>query len=244
MKVVVVYKWARDEASATVRSGGQVDWGAAKFVAGDDDHAALATAKAIAEASGGEVVGLTLGNGEASWVLARGVEKAFSVDAVPPLADNAVTAAILAAATQAIGQVDVVVIGDSDQATGVGVTLAGHLGWPVIAGVSSAGANDDQVTATRRGAEVTQTLATPAPVVLVVAAAGSEPRAPGMREQLLARKRPIERLDLAGFDLDLEEGFTLAGTSAPTNAGASMIEGSIEQQVPALLSQLQAEGVM
>jgi hypothetical protein len=45
------------------------------MTAGEDDPAALAAATRIAADSAGEVVGLTIGDGDASWALARGVDR-------------------------------------------------------------------------------------------------------------------------------------------------------------------------
>ncbi|HEY5181102.1 MAG TPA: hypothetical protein VIJ07_15225, partial [Dermatophilaceae bacterium] len=110
MKAVVVYKWARNAEDAMVRTDGSIDWRNARMAAGEDDPAALAAAKQIAADTGGAVIGLTMGDGDASWALARGVEQAFSVADAPSLTDNGATAAILAAAVRCIGDVDVVVI--------------------------------------------------------------------------------------------------------------------------------------
>ena len=65
MKTVVVFKWLRNPEDARVGSDGSVDWRAAKMAVSDDDPAAAAVANAIA-AAGGECVGLTLGDGDAS----------------------------------------------------------------------------------------------------------------------------------------------------------------------------------
>ena len=56
----------------------------------------------------------------------------------PSLPDNAATADVLAAAIRRIGDVDVIVIGDSEAYPGVAAVLAGALGWPVLLGVSDA----------------------------------------------------------------------------------------------------------
>ncbi|MDR2379264.1 MAG: hypothetical protein LBD70_07570, partial [Bifidobacteriaceae bacterium] len=137
MKTVVIYKWSRSTASALVRADGQVDWGSAKMAAGDDDPAALAIAKALAGA-GGTVTGLTIGDGETAWALARGVETTHVAPAVGPLADNAATAQALAEAVRAIGAADAVVIADPVGHPGVAPALAAELGWPALLGVTSA----------------------------------------------------------------------------------------------------------
>lgn len=114
VKVVAVYKWARDPEDAAVRADGSIDWRGAKMTAGEDNPAVLAAARDITSAVGGTVVGLTIGDGDATWALARGVESAVTVPDAPFLADNAATAAVLAAAVRSMGDVDAVCIGDAE----------------------------------------------------------------------------------------------------------------------------------
>ena len=49
MKIVVIYKWARDPEDAAVRGDGSVDWRGAKMAAGEDDPAAVAVGLALGE---------------------------------------------------------------------------------------------------------------------------------------------------------------------------------------------------
>ncbi|MHB9856870.1 hypothetical protein [Streptomyces sp. YIM S03343] len=243
MKVVIVYKWARDTGAATLRADGSVDWRNAKMAAGEDDPAALAAAQQIAEETGAELVGLTIGDGDASWVLARGVETTYSVADVPALADNAATAAVVAAAVRRIGGVDIVVIGDSKQDPGVCVSVAGQLGWPALAGVGSAGAANGQISATRRVKEGTRTIAVATPVVLGIAAESDVDRAPGMKELLAARKRPVNRLTTA--ELGVSTGDVESrGTRMPEVTPARVFEGAPSDVAKQLVGALRAEGVL
>lgn len=243
MKVVVVYKWARDAAAAAVRADGTVDWRNAKMTAGEDDPAALTVAKQIADTSGGEVVGLTIGDGDASWVLARGVGSAYSVTDVPSLADNARTAAIIAAAAGRIGGVDVVVIGDSKQDPGVCVALAGELGWPALVGLVSATVVGGRVAAARRiGAEL-QTVAVSSPVVLGIAADADVDRAPGLKELLAARRRPVTTLTAADLGVAVTD-VRSEGTRRPEVIPARVFVGPPEEAARQLVAALRAEGVL
>ncbi|MDR1798433.1 MAG: hypothetical protein LBR19_00895 [Bifidobacteriaceae bacterium] len=242
MKVVALYKWARDPEAANVRAGGVVDWGNAKMVAGDDDHAVLEVAKALAE--GGELVGLTLGDGDAAWALARGVEVAYSVPDAPFLADNAATAAIMAAAVKHIGGADVVVVGDAEQHPGVPAALAGLLGWPALLGVTSATAEGERLTAVRRVGDTIQTVWVDAPAVLSVAATGEEAKPPGMMQMLQARKKPVTQVSLAELGVDPKEGVASRGTRLPDVTGAKMLEGSPAQVAADLVAALRSDGVL
>jgi electron transfer flavoprotein beta subunit len=239
LKTIVIYKWARATASASVRRDGQVDWGTAKMAASDDDPAALDTAKALA-GPGGEVVGLTIGDGETAWVLARGVDSAYTAPGVGPLTDNAATAGALASAVRQIGLPDAVVIGDSGADPGVAAALAAHLGWPVLLGVGSAEAVDGAIVARRRAGNAVETVSVPVPAVLGVAAVGEEARPPGMMETIKARKKPVTELTVEAP----AEGVAATGTRLPDRSGARLFEGDPDDAAAQLVAALRGDGVL
>ncbi len=242
MKTVIVYKWARNAEDAAVRSDGSVDWRNAKMTAGEDDFAALDAAKAIAGNS--QIVGLTIGDGDASWVLARGVKETVSITDAPKLIDNASTASILAAAIKQIGDADVVAIGDSGEYCGVPVVLAGMLGWPVLTNVSSACTVDGKVQITRKHGNSVHTLTVATPVVIAVKAASPEKKIPGMKEQLMARKRPVNKLTLADINAGSDDRLLSEGTRLPETTAARVFEGEPEVAVAQLVNALREEGVL
>lgn len=242
MKTVIVYKWARDAEDAAVRNDGSVDWRNAKMTAGEDDFAALEAAKAIA--GDDDLVGLTIGDGDASWALARGVLQAVSVTDAPHLTDNASTAAIIAAAVRQIEDVDVVVIGDSEEYAGVPVALAGLLGWPAVAHVGSAAASDGRVRIVRKQGRNEQTISIAAPVVIAVSAASPEKNIPGMKEQLAARKRPITRLTLAAVGAGCDDRLSSTATRLPETTAARVFDGDPAAAAAQLVAVLRGEGVL
>ncbi|MDR3438881.1 hypothetical protein [Telmatospirillum sp.] len=242
MKTVIVYKWARNAEDAVVRNDGTVDWRNAKMTAGEDDFAALEAAKAIAE--GDELIGLTIGDGDASWALARGVLQTISVTDASNLTDNASTAAIIVAAMRQIGGVDAVVIGDSEEYAGVPVALAGQLGWPAIAHVSSASAVDGRVQVVRKQGSSEQTISIAAPAVIAVSAASPEKKTPGMKEQLAARKRPVTKLTLAAIGAASDDKVSSKGTRLPETAAARIFDGDPAAAAEQLVAALRGEGVL
>lgn len=244
MKIVVVYKWARDPEDAAVRSDGSVDWRGAKMAAGEDDPAAVAVGRAVAAASGGSLVGLTIGDGDASWALARGVEQAVAVPDAPSLADNAATAGLLAAAIGWIGEADVVVIGDAEAYPGVPAVLAGVLGWPALLGVSAATFAGGRLVATRRAGDREQTVSLGLPAVLGVVAASAEKQAPGMKEVLAARKRPITAVSLADLGVAPLGRLESRGTRVPGTGSARIFDGSPASAARQLVAALRADGVL
>jgi len=243
VKAVVVYKWARNAADAIVRTDGSIDWRNARMAAGEDDPAALAAAKQIAADTDGTVIGLTIGDGDASWALARGVEQAVCVADAPNLADNGATAAILAAAVRYIGDVDVVVIGDSKQEPGVAVALAGELGWPALVGLHSASMPAGQLQAVRRTVGEQQTLSLSTPAVLGMSAESDADQVPGMKELLAARKRPLTKVtlsDLGTAPVDLVS----VGCRKPDSTPSRLFQGEPAQAAAQLVAALRAEGVL
>lgn len=244
MRTVVVYKWARDVGGAGVLGDGTVQWRSTKLAAGADDHAAVAVAARVARESGGELSGLTVGDGDASWALARGVPAAVSVPGVTDGPDQGAVAGVLAAAVRAAGDVDVVVIGDADEHALVAPVLAGHLGWTALAGVTDATVVDGQVEALRVVAGVEETVRVPAPVVLAVAAQRPEERAPGMKELLAARKRPVTTLALDDLDVPAGAGVQELGTRLPDATAARVFDGDPAEAARQLVAALRTEGVL
>lgn len=243
MTTVVVYSWARDASSAIVRSDGAVDWRSTRMSAGEDDHAAVTAARSIAEAGSGALVGVTIGSSDPSWALARGVPEAISVTDAPALDDEAATAAVLAGAVRTVLDADVVVIGDAEEHPLVAPALAAALGWPAVLGVTEISSEEDGVRAVRRTGAVEEVVTVTPPVLLGVRAQSTEPQAPGMKELLAARKRPVERRTLADLGLDLPAPMTELGTRRPAFTGAVMLEGSPAEAARALVAALRAEGV-
>ncbi len=244
MTTLVAYSWARDAAAALIRADGTVDWRNTKMSAGEDDHAAVAVARVLAEARGDEVVGVTIGDGDASWALARGVARAVSVPDAPALDDEAATAAVLAAAVRCVPDADVVVIGDSEEHPMVAPALAADLGWPAVLGVTSAVAGTDGIEAVRRAGTLDEVLTATPPVVLGIRAEGTETRPPGMKELLVARKRPVERHGVAELGVELAPPPTELGTRLPDLEGAQMLPGDPTDAAKALVAALRADGVL
>ena len=242
MKVVAVYKWARDPEDATVRDDGSVDWRGAKRVPGDDDAAVVATSRELAAATGGSAIGLTIGDGDATWALARGLEQAVSVPDAPESMDEAVTARILATAVRSIGDVDVLVIGDAQANPGVAPALAGELGWPALLGVTSAGVAGGRVTATRRVGDREQVLSAAPQLVLGVAAAAAEKQPPGIKDVLAARKRPVVTCSVGEFGVIEPERLQTRGRRAPDSAPGRIFTG--EDAAADLVAALRADGVL
>lgn len=244
MKIVVVFKWLKNPEDARVGADGSADWRGAKMAASDDDPAAIQVAKNLI-AAGGEIVGLTIGDGDAAWATARGASSTVIVTDAQSNANAAATAAILAAGVRRISDVDVVLIGDSAWDYGVSVALAGQLGWTALAGVSSATLEGDRLRATRKLGDSTQVIEVALPAVLAVFASRAEQDAPGMKEVLAGRRKPQIKLTLADLGITPADSVISRGTKFPDTTPARIINGDDPAAAAAqLVTALRAEGVL
>jgi electron transfer flavoprotein beta subunit len=200
---------------------------------------------AAAIAAGGEIIGLTVGDGDVAWAAARGALRTVVVTEALTDVDSSVTGAVFAAAIRRVEGVDAVLIGDSDWDYGVVAALMGQLGWPAVAGVVSAETEQGCLRVTRKLGSTSQVLEVKGPVVLAVSASRDEQNAPGMKEVLAARKKPVERLALADLGLAPVAAANSRGTRFPDTPPARIIDGNdpvtaCEQ----LMAALRTDGVL
>jgi electron transfer flavoprotein beta subunit len=243
MRIIVVFKWSRNPADARVAADGSVSWQGVRMAPSDDDPTAMEIACAIAD--GGEVIGLTVGDGDVSWAAARGAARTVTVTGVEQDANSSVTGAILAAAIRRIEGADAVLIGDSVWDIGVVSALAGQLDWPAVAGVVSATAEQHGLHLTRKMGNAYQVLEVERPALLAVSASRAEKDVPGMKEVLAARKKPVEKLTMGDLGLAPENTVSSRGTRFPDTPPAHIIDGSDPATAcEQLLAELRTEGVL
>lgn len=258
MKIVVAYKWAPNPQDADVAPDGTVDLTRAKAAVSEYDPVAFELARRLADATGGEVVGLSVGAAAIDTPLARKAALSRGLDRLVLVADDALAdatgtqlAAVLAAAVRAIGDVDLVLTGDSsiDVAAGqVPLTLAGELGWLGLAAVTSVAASDGGLAVERDLPGGTAVLRVATPAVLAATADAVVPRVAGMKDILAAAKKPVEVLDLAALAVPAS-GTTLATlvTAKPTGGerNARIIDGADPAAAAAeLVGALRQAGVL
>lgn len=257
MKIVVAYKWAPNPQDAQVLPDGTVDWARAKSGVSEYDPVAFELARQLADATGGEVVGLTVGPASIDSPLARKAALSKGLDRLVVVADDALVdadgtrlAAVLAAAVTAVGDVDVVLAGESSVDVGDGqvpATLAGALGWVCLAGVRSLADSADGLVVERDRPGGTETLRLAAPAVLAVTADAAVPRVPGMKDILGAAKKPTEVLALEGLDVAATVPVTVLGRARPEQGTrrAVMIDATDPQAAATeLVAALRQSGVL
>jgi len=243
MKVCAVFKWARDPNDARVGLDGSIDWRGVKLTANDDDPAVMDIARALA--GGDDITAITVGDGDVAWAATRGAARTVVVEDALPDLGGATIAAALVAAIHHSGAADVVLVSDSVWDLSVVAAVTGGLGWPALAGVIAAEAVTDGLLVTRRAGSGSEVVALPTPAVLAVAATHAEAGAPGMKDVLAARKKPVEKLTLAGLGVMPAMAAATRATRLPDVAGARLIDGTDPAAAAAeLLAALRSDGTV
>jgi electron transfer flavoprotein beta subunit len=226
MRIVVAYKWTSDPEEATVRPDGTVDWSRAKPGISTYDPVAMELARRLAEETGAELIGLTAGGKGVGAPIATKTALSRGLDRVVVIEDESLRdagrselAAVLAAAVRQIGDVDLVITGDSSvdvAAKMVPTVLAGELGWPAVAEVTTVTGQAGSLRVQRAIPGGVQVLEIFGPAVLAAAADAAVPHVPGMKELLAAGKKPVEWLELNALEVSPRSAvMTVTGRSRP-----------------------------
>lgn len=199
MRIVACIKAAPDDADIVVGADRALDFSHAQPKVGSYDLNAIEAARRLADSTGGEVIGLSLG-GEAlantklrKDALSRGLDSLVIV-AGDPDADSFQTATALASAITAIGGVDLVLLGagSSDRyAQQVGNQLGAVLGVPTLNQIDEIAPDGPGLRVRRVLEDAEQVLAVELPAVLSVTSGINTPRIAGMKDILAAGKKPV-----------------------------------------------------
>ena len=226
MKIVVAYKWTSDPEEASVGADGTVDWSRARPGISTYDPVAIEVARTLATAIGAELIGVTVGAKgvgtplAAKAALSRGLDRVVIVeDDSLKGAGQAELARVIAGAIRHIGDVDLVITGDSSvdvAAKMVPTVLAGELGWPAVAEVTDVTGQPGALRVGRAVPGGAQVLEISGPAVLATSADATTPHVPGMKDLLAAGKKPAEHVDLASLDVPASGAvMTITGRSRP-----------------------------
>lgn len=206
MKIAVAYKWAPNPQDATVAANGSIDWSRAKSSVSEYDQVAVELGRRLADATGAELLGISVGAADIASPMARKAALSRGLDRLVLVSDDLLagagatrTAAVLAQVVAQVGDIDLVLTGDSSSDLGaqlVPAILAVMLGWPVVTTVTSVVGTAGDLTVDRVQDSGTQTLHVTGPAVLAVAADAAVPRVPGMKDILAAGKRPVDVMDV------------------------------------------------
>lgn len=206
LKIAVCYKWVLDEADIVVdQENNALDIKRAKYKISEIDRNAL-TLGVDLKTNDGILLGLTVGPNVKSSVkdvLSRGADKAFFIESDE--LESSAAAKVLAAAIKKIGDIDLVICGEgsSDQySQQVGPRIAALLDWNLVTYASDVKAEGNKLTAIRKLEDEVETIAVNVPAVLTVVSEINQPKVPGMKQILAARKKPSETVKIEELNME------------------------------------------
>jgi electron transfer flavoprotein beta subunit len=214
LNVIVLAKFVPNPAGAPPEIGADFRLTRAEANAGLDpsDEPGLELAVRLVEARGGAVTVVSVGPERAAGALWRAL--AFGADAAVLVDDGALagadvlaTAKVLAAAIRS-RPFDLIVAGVESTDSGTGtmpIALAELLDLPSATFARRVQVEDGTLTIERQTSSGYDVVDCALPALVSVTAAAAEPRYPGLRETIQAKKKPIERLSLADLGLTADD---------------------------------------
>ena len=213
MKILTTVKKVVDvELNMHVKDGAIVEDGM-QYVINAWDENAVETAVQLKESSGAETTLVSVGGGDNTDMIRRcyamGIENGIHIDD-PALAkaDASVYARVIQKVFEK-GDYDLVITGKQAQDTDsgqTGIILAEYLGLPCVSNVIAISVVDDQhIKVSRAGDAGTEIVEITLPAVVTVDVSINEPRLPQMRGIMMAKKKKIETMDLAGLGVSPAE---------------------------------------
>lgn len=253
MSVVVAYKYAANPQDASVAADGTVDWSRAKAAVSDYDPVAAAVARKVADAEGTDVVGISVGNSSVASSLAKKNAMSRGFDRGVVVADDEVNdwnntkiASALAGLVKQLGDVDIVLTGDSSVDNVSRMTsaiVAGYLGWPCFQEVTDVEKTGTGFKLTQRDAGGTRTVEVDGPVVVSTTSDAVVAPVPSMKDILAAGKKTVETVapaDASAADVTLE----VTSRSKPETRARKNIVFTGDTAVADLVAALRADGVL
>lgn len=224
MTIVVAYKWASNPQDASVGPDGVVDWSRAKAGVSEDDPVAAQVGRNLADATGAELVGVSVGRAEVASSMAKKAALSRGLDRGVLVADDAVAGwnftQVAAALAKLVGRVDgadIVITGEAsvdENAKMVPAILAGFLRWPAFQSVTGVEKSGDGWLVTQAVPGGTRTIDVSGPVVVSVATDAVQARVPGMKDILAAGKKRVDEVPVADLGVT-EAAFSVVSRAKP-----------------------------
>jgi electron transfer flavoprotein beta subunit len=250
MTVAVAYKWASNPQEASVSADGVVDWSRAKPSVSEYDPVAIQFGRLLADADGGELLGLSVGTTGTAGSLAKKAAMSRGLDRGVVVADDDVATWNLTKVAEAIAQlvrraadVDVLLAGDAsidENAKMVPALVAGYLDWPCFQDVAELRRTGDGWSLTQNVAGGTRSVEVSGPVVVSVASDAVQPKVPGMKDILAAGKKPVEEVSVADLGLAASD-VEIVGRRRPASKARKNV---IVADADALVSALRTDGLL
>jgi electron transfer flavoprotein beta subunit len=221
LKILTTVKKVVDvELNIHIENGAIVEDGLQYVINAWDENAVEATVR-LKESHGAETTLVSIGGGDNTDIIRRcyamGIDNGIHVDD-PALGqvDSPVYARILQKVYEK-GAYDLVVTGKQAQDTDngqTGIMLAENLGLPCVSNVVAVEVVDEgHIQVSRLGDAGTEIVELALPAVITVTDSINEPRLPAMRGLMMAKKKAIQKMDLAALGTSVDE----IGAAAPTS---------------------------
>jgi electron transfer flavoprotein beta subunit len=211
LKILVLVKEVPDAAVAkTIGADGRIDRSGEKTLNPSDTNAleaALQLKEAGADVS--EIVAVTVGPDSASRTLQGAVSR--GADRSIHLSDAGLAGSDVVATGYALAELvkrespELVLLGQQSDDAGcyaVGSVVGQFLGQPALSQVSKIELAGTTLTLERQAEYGYDTLEVTLPAVISVSDSANEPRYPSLKAIMGAKKKPVEKLDLAGAGID------------------------------------------
>ncbi len=200
---VACFKWVADEAYIRQSPSGDLDFSSIDYKIGDYDRNAIEEAVRLKETFGWKALTVTAGLPEVAKgvkdALSRGADEAFFIaDNSFGNLDSSQTASVLAEVIRTkIREYDLIICGEGSSdlyAQQVGARLAVKLGIPCISFVEKFLIENNQIIAERRSEEGIEVVTAPLPSLITVLPDINVPRIPGVKDTLMAGKKPTVKI--------------------------------------------------
>ncbi|WP_299977848.1 electron transfer flavoprotein subunit beta/FixA family protein [Desulfobacula sp.] len=246
MKICVCVKHVPDTA-ATIKLAGDNGFedSEIKFVPNPYDEYGIEEAVSLVEKQGGEVVIVTVGKATAvttiRGAMSMGAHRAILIKTDSQFLDASLTARALKAAMDQDGLPDMIFTGKGSVDTESFQTqyrLAKSFNMPIVNEVSTLTIDSGKAIAEREiGGGEKQVIEMSLPCVIGVTKGLNEPRYPKFQDIMKAKKKEIREMDLSELGIDVSQGKTMIEKlePVPERSGATMLEGSVDDQVTELV---------
>jgi electron transfer flavoprotein beta subunit len=198
--IIVCFKWVIDEVYIRRAASGGLDFSSVDYKISDYDRNAIEEAVRLKSKFGGNVIAMTVGTPDATKglkdALSRGPDQAcFIADSSFGSLDSSQTAAILAEVIRSrFPDFGLVLCGEGSSdsyAQQVGARLAENLEIPCISFVQKMEPEGNRIVAERRVEDGIELVEATLPVLVTVLPEINVPRIPGVKDTLMASKKPV-----------------------------------------------------
>lgn len=251
--IIACFKWVVDEAYIRRTASGELDFSSVDYKIGEYDRNAIEEAVRLKESLGGSAVGITVGVPEATKgikdALSRGCDQAyFMADASFAGLEPSQTAAVLADVIYTkIQQYDLIICGEGSSdlyAQQVGPRLAEKLGIPCVSFVQKLSLEGGRLLAERRVEEGIEVVACPLPALVTVLPDINVPRIPGVKDTLMASKKPVVTIKKEELTLIAEAHLRTVSLTASRMERACERFGTDTAEITRFVGSLRKKGVI